>query len=190
MGKMEERSKVLTKKNRTKFLILESVKLAGLMSVLLVAPNLITGLAKLGVIATPRSRETAKRSYKRLVAAGLLSFEKGHLRLTQKGHAEYARMSASAALHKPKKWDGKWRVLVFDISSKRKGLRDRVRFLIQGIGFIKLQASVWAYPYDCEDFLTLLKADLKIGKDLLYMVVDSLEADTHLRTHFKLRTDL
>ncbi len=189
MGILEEQSKRLTKKSRTRFLILESVKLAGLMSILLVAPNVISGLARIGMIATPRSRETAKRSYKRLVAAGFLAYEDGHLRLTQKGHEEYASMSAALIFKKPKKWDRKWRVLVFDIPNKKKGLRDRVRGRIQEIGFVKLQNSVWVFPYDTEDLLTLLKANLRIGKDVLYMVVDSLEGDARLRKEFKLPQD-
>lgn len=55
------------------------------------------------------------------------------------------------------------------------------------IGFIRLQDSVWIYPYDCEDLLTLLKADLKVGKDLLYMIVDSLEGDAKIRLFFGLK---
>lgn len=170
-----------------RYLILESAKVVGLLSVALVAPNVLTGLAKLGVIASPRTRETAHRSYKRLVAAGLLTFEGKYLRLTKKGKREYDHMTAMAEARRPRRWDGKWRVLVFDIPGKRPGLRDKVRSHIQQLGFIRLQHSVWAYPYDCEDLLTLLKADLKIGKDLLYMVVDSMEADGQLRKEFGLK---
>jgi hypothetical protein len=54
------------------------------------------------------------------------------------------------------------------------------------IGFVRMQDSVWLYPYDCEDLIVLLKADFKIGKDVLYMIVDSIEADTTWRKHFKL----
>ena len=51
-------------------------------------------------------------------------------------------------------------------------------------GFVRLQDSVWIYPYDCEDFMVLLKADFKIGKDVLYMIVDELEGDGRLRKEF------
>jgi len=49
-----------------------------------------------------------------------------------------------------------------------------------------LQDSVWVYPYDCEDFINLMKADFKIGKDLLYVVADKIENDKFLAQHFKL----
>ena len=54
------------------------------------------------------------------------------------------------------------------------------------IGFVRLQDSVWIFPYDCEDFIMLLKADLKIGKDALYAIVEKLENDKALREHFHL----
>jgi len=55
------------------------------------------------------------------------------------------------------------------------------------IGFVHLQDSVWTYPYDCEDLIVLLKADFKIGKDILYMIVDELEGDWRLRKEFGLK---
>jgi hypothetical protein len=53
-------------------------------------------------------------------------------------------------------------------------------------GFVRLQDSVWVYPYDCEDIITLLKAEYRIGDDMRYMIVDSIERDSALRRHFKL----
>ena len=88
------------------------------------------------------------------------------------------------ATKKPKRWDGKWRVLIFDIPERRKSVRDKVRLTLTAIGFKRLQNSVWVYPYDCEDLITLLKADFKIGRDLLYLIVDSIENDAILRDWF------
>jgi hypothetical protein len=44
-------------------------------------------------------------------------------------------------------------------------------------GFIRMTAK---------SSLTLLKADFKIGKDMLYMIVDTLEYDTPVRARFGL----
>lgn len=87
---------------------------------------------------------------------------------------------------KPKKWDGKWRILIFDISEKRKRDRDKLRFILRSIGFFKLQNSVWVYPYDCEDLINLLKTDLHIGKAILYIVADKIEYDINLKKRFDL----
>ena len=74
----------------------------------------------------------------------------------------------------------------FDIKESRKKTREQVRHTLTQIGFIKLQNSVWIYPYDCEDLISLLKDDFMLGKDLLYVIVEKLENDYSLRKFFKL----
>lgn len=111
----------------------------------------------------------------------------GRLCLTRRGEALLRQWELRAqARKKPRKWDGKWRVLIFDIPERRKTLRSQIRRTLVEIGFVRLQDSVWVYPYDCEDFLMLLKADFRVGRELLYMIVDSLENDNHLRRSFGL----
>src|SRR3989344_5740250 len=72
------------------------------------------------------------------------------------------------------------------LSGRRKGLRDKIRNTLLSMGFLKLQNSAWIYPYDCEDLINLLKADFKVGKDLLYLIVDSIENDKSFRKSFAL----
>ena len=83
-----------------------------------------------------------------------------------------------------KDWDGKWRVVIFDIPEERKSIRNQIRKALVSVGFMRLQDSVWVYPYDCEDFITLLKADFKIGKEVLYMIVEELEYDKPVKSYF------
>ena len=87
---------------------------------------------------------------------------------------------------KQKKWDGRWRVVLFDIPERRRGARNRLRVFMQEYGFVRLQDSVWIYPYDCEDLIALAKANFRIGVDALYMIVEQLERDKYLREHFGL----
>ena len=77
-------------------------------------------------------------------------------------------------------------MLIFDIPEKRKPLREKIRSTLLSIGFLRLQDSVWIYPYQCEDLVNLLKADFKVGKDLLYLIVDSIENDKFFRKSFGL----
>ena len=78
-------------------------------------------------------------------------------------------------------------MLIFDIREERKILREKVRNTLRCIGFEKLQKSVWVYPYDCEDLITLLKADFKVGKDILYIIADKIENDRWLKKKFGLK---
>ena len=130
-------------------------------------------------------KESIAVSRDRLIERELLEYHHRSLRLTSKGESLLRRLElGNIKMLKPKRWDGKWRVLAFDIPEKQKYLRERIRGILVMIGFVRLQDSVWIYPYDCEDIIRLFKTDLKIGKNMLYMIVESLEHDFFLKIHF------
>ena len=187
MGVLEKESKTRSRRANIQKLMLASVAVAGGISVALVAPGVLGAMGKLGLIPSARQLEIIKRSRSRLVSRGLLVYQGNMLRLTAKGEQVLRRLELhDFKLRKPKRWDRKWRILIFDIPERRKGLRQKIRYTLKAIGFVRLQDSVWAYPYDCEDLVTLLKADFKVGKDLLYLIVDSLEYDKPLKEYFGL----
>jgi len=126
----------------------------------------------------------------RLEKHGLIKRHGKFMKLTPKGEkklSEWKRLEY--IVPRPLKWDGKWRVLIFDIPERQRELRDKVRNTLKTVGFKQLQQSVWIYPFDCEDFITLLKMDFKIGKNLLYLVAEALEYDRHLRDYFEVYTN-
>jgi len=159
--------------------------MAGILTLAVAVPNAVQGLVKLGLFPTKRQTESMRRSYERLLKSGYLKYEGKHLRLTKKGEQMLLSYELESERH-GRQWDGKWRVLVFDIPEKKRSLRIRVRRSLQTIGFLRLQDSVWIYPFDCEDFVVLLKADLRIGYEMLYMIVDQLEGDSRMKREFGL----
>jgi CRISPR/Cas system-associated endoribonuclease Cas2 len=131
------------------------------------------------------------RSVRRLMERGLLEIRlrKGQefLSLTEKGRQTLVRFTHDElVLKKPKVWDKKWRVVIYDIREERKLLRGELKRVLEGLGFVMVQKSVWVYPYPCEDLLLLLKADFRVGKEVLYLVVERMENDGWIRKHFKL----
>lgn len=132
----------------------------------------------------------AKSALGRLKAKGLVAFEerdgKRYARITENGRRVLQMETEKIAISKKRKWDRRWRVVTFDIPEQRKKTRVRLRIFMQECGFVRLQDSVWIYPYDCEDLIALAKANFHIGADVLYMIVEKLERDKHLREHFGL----
>lgn len=129
-----------------------------------------------------------------LVSRGFVTFEerngKRYARITEAGKLALKLATAKEnTLQKTKRWDKRWRVVIFDIPERRRTVRVRLRRFMEEYGFVRLQDSVWIYPYDCEDLIALAKANLRIGADVLYMIVERLERDTHLREHFALPSD-
>ena len=187
MGKLEIESRKRAKKENYKRAILQTVSDLGAISFATLAPTWTRILRDLGHTNISKYGWRVDRTRDKLVKQGLLKYEGRLLKLTEKGKSELRKIRlANYKLEKPKKWDGKWRVLVFDIPEKRRNTRTKIRTTISLIGFERLQDSVWVYPYDCEDLIILLKSDFKVGKDLLYLIVDSIEYDRHLKEKFKL----
>ena len=168
-------------------LVLNTVGAVGVIGVGLIAPGVLGALGKLGLMPGKRQTDSIRAARQRLVQRGFLAWEGKKLRLTAKGERRLRLLELhDYQIKKPKRWDKRWRVLIFDIPEKRKGLRDKVRRTLATVGFVRLKESVWIYPYDCEDLITLLKADFRIGRDMLYMIVDTLEYDDPVRTRFNL----
>jgi len=139
-----------------------------------------------------RSSYYVENAIGKLEKNGLLHVDKkgdtSFVRLTEKGDRELAHYTAEAETLKPKKWDGKWRLVIFDIKETKKGKRDRIRRNLARFGFEKLQNSIWVYPYECEDLVTYLKADCKIDKEVLYIVSEKIPDDGWIKKKFGIST--
>src|SRR3989338_5623807 len=57
---------------------------------------------------------------------------------------------------------------------------------LQKIGFVRIQDSVWAYPYDCEEVLAFIRTELRLGGGVLYLIAEGIEHDRSLRAKFDL----
>ena len=186
MGKVEKTAREVARRDTLRYALLSVIQIAGLVSVAVVVPNALSAMVKLGIVPHPRQMELLRRSSSRLVLKGFLVWKDRKLQLTPKGEREIRRLEVRVAQPTPRKWDGKWRILMFDIPEYRKALRQKIRTMLRTIGFVRLQDSVWVYPYDCEDLITLLKADMRVGRDVVYLVANAIEGDARLRRNFKL----
>ncbi|MDO8623778.1 MAG: hypothetical protein Q7R54_00250 [bacterium] len=175
-------------------IILRTIATAGVISLALLAPNALQLVKQFDRAAAKRKNLYAniRHTLWRLEHAGLIERTgTEHLRtvtLTAKGRATIDSVYANSyRIPEPAFWDGKWRILVFDIKEKRKRVRDMLRTLLSNAGFVRMQDSVWIYPYACDEFVELVRAHLKSGTgELQYFVAEAIEADGALRAHFKL----
>lgn len=101
----------------------------------------------------PLNKSALSNAIRRLRENGLIDFiddEQLILRLTDKGR-EKALMSK--LLLDDSNWDGKWRIVIFDIPEKRRVTRDILRQKLKSWGFIPWQQSVWVTKKDCTKLL-------------------------------------
>lgn len=172
--------------------ILYTVGAAGVLSMAVLAPNSLQALELFGIGKGDRRRRYyVKSTVSRMARQGLIEFRKNKrgvfIRLTDKGKFRLKEYAMGAyTIPVPRTWDRKYRIIIFDIKEYKRAVRDKLRAFLEGLGFVRLQNSVWVYPYECKEVITLLKASFKIGKDILYITAEEVENDKWLRRHFKL----
>lgn len=161
----------------------------------LAAPNLLQVLPVLFPEEFSRKKRPTpadvSKMLLRLKRRGLISLKKtGNgfaLRLTPTGQELHDRLFLkSYKIPRPRRWDGKWRVVIFDIHEERRTVRDLIRQRLGHLGFIRLQDSVWIHPYECEEAIEILKTANRVRHDVHFLLVSRLAQDSWLRRHFGL----
>ena len=190
MKPVEAGAKKKMRKRNLRNAALMAIGAAGIIAVAAVATNMFQILGRTG--ALDRLKYRSKGVLARLKQKGEIEFVerdgKKYAQLTDRGEKalDLNREKLKIIDNKPKKWDRRYRLVMFDIPEKHKKVREHLRFEMQEIGFLRIQDSAWVYPYDCEEFIALLKADLHIGKDVLYTVVEEIGNGKWIRKHFGL----
>lgn len=83
-----------------------------------------------------------------------IAFEKHNskwkLIITKLGKKHLKKRKIDNIQIKKTKWDGKWRLVTFDIPEKHKTIRHIFRRKLVELGFFHFQRSVFIIPYPCE----------------------------------------
>ena len=85
------------------------------------------------------------------------------------------------------KWDKKWRLVIFDIPQEFHNQRNKFRQKLQTLGFYKVQKSVFAFPYPCEEELVGFCEQFKLSDYINIIKADDLGfASSEAKRFFKL----
>ena len=88
---------------------------------------------------------------------------------------------------RPKQWDGKWRLITFDIHEKKKFIREALRGKLKQLGFYLFQKSIWIHPYRCDAEIDLLKEFFGLtDKEVQLIVAEYIGKDESWKQLFKL----
>jgi len=138
------------------------------------------------------NKQALKRAIKSLYESKLIK-EKENLDgtttliLTEKGKEKALTYDLdNMKIAKPKQWDKKWRIVLFDIPDKIKKVRDILRSHLKNLGFYEFQESVFVHPYDCKDEIDYLIEFYDIRRFVRFIIADSIDNELHLKNHFEL----
>lgn len=89
-------------------------------------------------------------------------------------------------IKEPKRWDGKWRIVLFDIPEEHKDAREALRLKLRKLGFYRLQKSCFVHPYECKDELDFVTEYFGVSQFTNYVIAESVESGKELRDYFSL----
>ena len=84
----------------------------------------------------------------------------------------------------PKKWDGWWRIVMFDIPQSKKKARDAVSRKIKELGLYPIQKSVFVSPYLCKDEIDFIGEFFDVRDHIIYVKAKEIEGVRKLKEHF------
>lgn len=139
------------------------------------------------------SKQSLSRSIQKLYESKLVDIRKGidgtwQMTLTEDGKKKVLQYNLGTfSILTPKRWDKKWRLVLFDIPEERRNGRDMLRAWLKKLKFHQLQASVFIHPYDCKDEYDFLVEMYDMRKHVRYAILESIDNEKHLKKIFQLK---
>ena len=159
--------------------------------VLAMAPGL--GMALKLVDPNPRKAiAKIERAFKNLAKDGDIEVSyKGkekRYRITPSGAQKLAQLEFKD--YQPtrfNKWDGKWRVVCFDIPETDKYTRTLFQTKLSDLGFYRLQNSVFVTPHNCKELIVLADKAYGLRNWVRVILAETIDNEQLLLNFFKMR---
>lgn len=167
--------------------VIKVLGVAGAISMVVVAPNSTVLIDKYMKSMDKRNarRTLSYLKYRRLIDVKKVGNEY-HYRLSDKGLIRYKQIALDElSIPSPRRWDGKWRLVMFDIPVKFDRRRRILIDKLNQMDFYMLQQSAWIHPFDGELQIGILLKNLELERYVSFLVVERSNFTDHAIAHFK-----
>jgi DNA-binding transcriptional regulator PaaX len=139
-----------------------------------------------------KERYRVKQALKQMESQGFLIRQikngKEVLVVTEKGKQKvWSVLPEDLKIQPARKWDGKWRVAMFDIPEYKSRVRKEVSFKIKDIGMQAIQDSVFVSPFPCKREIDDISEHYDVKKFFIYFEADLIELEQDLLNTFNLK---
>jgi len=114
----------------------------------------------------------------------------GHLKIKLTKAGESIIMACDIdelRLDKSKPWDGKWRIVIFDVPVSKNKARLAFAERLRQVGFMMVQKSVWVCPHECDNEVSILRKFYNIEGFVTILKSDDIEDEYSWRRKFNLK---
>lgn len=107
------------------------------------------------------------------------------IEITSKGLSRIERFKdRETIIERPRKWDGKWRLVIYDVPKKYDNERGYFRSDLIANGFQKIQESVYVHPFECATAVNKLSSRLNISQYVLTTISEIIQGEEQIIEKF------
>lgn len=177
-------------RDERKEMILNILLGVGLLTTAIVAPNAVQ-LFKYFTPQNSRDRWKIKQSFVRLEKNGLVKRRttngEDYYSLTMLGNKRARKYQLdSMKIEAQKKWDGLWRLVMFDIPEDKKMARRGINLVLKKLGCVQYQKSVFITPYPCTKEIDFVGECFDARKYIRVITARDVEGVEQIKKVFKL----
>ena len=171
--------------------LLKAALYGGFVAAAFMAPNSVQALEKPANNALDKLDERAKKrklqqTIRYMKSRGLVSGDYDHgIEITEKGRKRLKKKAIhELCIDTPVRWDGKWRIVFFDIPEKQRAARVALINTLRDLGFQLLQRSIWIHPYPSKAVLARVCDVYMVREWVTYIETDHIDHEEVLRKRF------
>jgi len=164
--------------------IIKMIGLGGLVLASLALPNLPVAFRPL---IDRRGQGGMGELLNKLIDKKVINLGGEEITLTSKGKKLLKEIQFhQITIPKPKKWDGIWWLVSYDIPEVQNRDRDNFRMTLKRWEFIEVQASLWVYPFECREEVAIAASFFNVEPYVIVMSTDILPKEESIRLYFNL----
>lgn len=139
------------------------------------------------------NERTLHQSIKNLYKSRMIDYRENNdgtitLALTENGKKLILRFNLETLrIEKPPRWDGLWRLVIFDIPENFKQGRNALAETLKKLGFIAMQKSVFIYPYECAKEVDFVIEIFNLRPYVRFVIANKTDIDLDLKNRFKIK---
>ncbi len=136
---------------------------------------------------SPLSSRLIHRGLKNLETRGIIKTDGKRYLFTEKGDVWLKNSAYNYFRIRNRRWDKKWRIILFDIPLEMEKQRQIFRRRLKRIGCHMIQKSVFVFPYQCQEEIGFWCEDLGLNDYVDIVVADSVGSkEIEIKKYFNL----
>lgn len=170
--------------------ILKNLAIGGVLATGLALPNIVQLLDFFGATESSERRKIMRALDKMKERKLVITYEKDGLdvvEITESGKKKILSYNLeNIKIIRPKKWDGYWRVIIFDIPEKNKKARRVLSLKLNDMEFFPLQKSVFVCPFECDNEIGFVAEFFGVRKYIKRILAKEIENEDILKRFYNL----